>query len=288
MWTRVCPLMLTKNVSTVLRKVPACIRRYASAPPVDVTKRIHYRPKNRVYGARKSHLHAQYARLLENNDVLLLVRYDNVNVNTLSKMRREVAALASKSSPKIILSPSPSSFASSSSAAITFIRPGVFAASLRTQFDEATVQRTAKTFRGSYALISIRELNPPHLAQIIRLIDRVVPPVKDEPPPPARKGPANPDDLEEAPPRQKAAPSIKLVAGVVEDRFFLVDDLVAISKLPTLQTLHAQIVGLLSAPAAKLAQILGAAAGGSLLRTLQGFEKGLEEVAKGPEKSEGP
>lgn len=273
--------MLTKNVSTVLWKVPTCIRAYASATPVGVRKRIHHRPKNRVYGARKSHLHDQYAHLLENNDVLLFVRYDNVNVNTLGKMRREVA---SKTSPNTLLSPSPRSFASSS-AAVTFIRPGVFTASLRTKFDEDTVQRAVKTLQGSYALISTRELNPPQLAKIIRLVNRVVPPSKDAPPP-ARRGPANPDDLEEAPPKQKAAPSIKLVAGVVDDKFFPLDDLIAISKLPTLQTLHAQIAGLLSAPAAKLGQILGAAAGGNLLRTLQGFEKGLEEESKRPEQTE--
>lgn len=279
--------MLRKNVSTVLCKVPVPMRAYASTAPVDVVKRIHYRPKNRVYGSRKSHLHAQYARLLESNEVLLLVRYDNVNVNTLDKLRREVAALSSKLRRKTILSPSPSSPVSSSSAAVTFIRSGVFSASLRTKFDEATVQRAAKALGGSCALISARELNPPQLTQLIRLVDRAVPPVKNEPPPPPiRKGPVNPDDLEEAPPKQKAAPSIKLVAGVVENKFFLVDDLIAISKLPTLQTLHAQIVGLLSAPAATLARVLGTAAGGGLLRTLQGFEKKLEEGSKAPETSE--
>lgn len=277
--------MLTKNVSAVFCKVPGPRRACTSAAPVDAVKRIHYRPKNRVYGSRKSHLHAQYARLLESNEVLLLVRYDNVNVNTLGRLRREVTSLASKLSPKTILNPSPSP--SSPSPAITFIRPGVFTASLRTRFNEATVQRAAKTLRGSSALISARELNPPQLAQLIRLVDRTVPHVKNEPPPPpVRKGPINPDDLEEAPPKQKAAPSIKLIAGVVENKFFLVEDLVTISKLPTLQTLHAQIVGLLSAPAAGLARALRTAAGGGLLRTLQGFEKGLEEGLKRPETSE--
>ncbi|KAF8316100.1 hypothetical protein DL93DRAFT_2111613 [Clavulina sp. PMI_390] len=266
----------SKNVSLLSRTLPGQLRAYATeAPATEVVKKIQYRKPSRVYGDRKSHLHAQYANLLHSNDVLLLVRYDNVKVNALNKLRRDIAAAASKaakasSSSKGLLNPAPTANASSSSsppppaAAVTFIRPGVFTASLRTRFDEATVQRAAKTLRGSYALISARELNPPLLASLIRVID-------------PRRGPVNPDDIEDAPPKVKAPPSIRLVAGVVEDRFFLTEDVVGVSKLPTLQTLHAQIVGLLSAPAAKLSQVLGAAAGGSLLRTLQGYEKGLQE-----------
>lgn len=272
--------MNAKNVSVVCRALPGHTRAYATAAPADVVKRIQHRPNSRTYGDRKSHLHHQYARLLQSNDVLLLVRYDNVKVNMLDKLRRDVIALGSKSSSKTLLSPSAAA-TTPPSAAVTVIRPGVFTASLRTRFDEATVQRAAKTLRGSYALISARELNPPQLAQLIRLVDRAAPPRKaaDQAPPP-RRGPVNPDDLEDAPPKVKAPPSIRLVAGVVQDKFFMVEDVVNVSKLPTLETLHAQIVGLLSAPAAKLSQVLGAAAGGDLLRALRGFEKGLEEESK--------
>jgi ribosomal protein L10 len=50
-----------------------------------------------------------------------------------------------------------------------------------------------------------------------------------------------------------------------------------VSKLPTLDTLRAQIVGLLSSPAVQLAAILSEASGGKLARTLEGLKKGLEE-----------
>lgn len=273
--------MNAKNVPTLCSALSRQTRSYASAAPEEVVKRIQYRPKNRLYGARKSHLFAQYANLLKGNEVALLVRYDNVKVQTLDKIRRDVALLAAKT-PSTVLSPTPVSSASTPSAAVTVIRPGVFTSALRTQFDEATVQRAIKLLRGSYALITARDLNPPQLAQLIRLVDRATPPPPPEPAP-VQKRPTNPDDLEDAPPKVKAPPSIKLVAGVVEDKFFLVEDIVAVSKLPALSTLHAQIVGLLSAPAAKLAQVLGSAAGGSLLRTLQGFEKGLEDASKGVE-----
>ena len=132
---------------------------------------------------------------------------------------------------------------------------------------------------GSFAVITSRDLDPPLIAQAIRLIDRAVPP----PPQGAakEKKPISPDDIEDTPPKVKEHPSIMLVAAFVDGRFMLVDELKEVSKLPTLQTLHAQIVGLLSAPGSQLAMVLGAASGGSVLRTLQGFQKGLEESSVG-------
>lgn len=259
------------------------VRQYATISDEAIVKKIQYRPKSRVYGDRKAHLHAQYQLMLASNDLLLLVQYDNVPVRTLDKMRREVANLASK------LKPSSSSALPPSPASVTFIRPGVFTASMRTKFNEATVKRAAKVLQGSYAVISAQSLNPPQLAQLIRLVDRVAPAPKTQAaavdtgakkPSAALAG-----DIPEAPPKEKNPPSIKLVAGVVEDRFFLLEDLQRVSVLPTIETLQAQIVGLLSAPASKLAGLLGAASGGSLLRTLQGYEKGLEEAQTPPSSS---
>lgn len=257
------------------------VRQYATVSNEEIIKKVQYRPNSRTYGDRKAHLHAQYARMLASNDLLLLVQYDNVPVRTLDKMRREVANLASKSKipPSSLASPSPPP-------SVTIIRPGVFTASLRTKFNEATVQKATKALRGSYAVISSQSLNPPQLAQLIRLVDRVAPPPKNQAAAldPGAKKPSTAlaGDIPEAPPKAKSPPSIKLVAGVVEDRFFLVEDLERVSKLPTMETLQAQIVGLLSAPASKLAGLLGAASGGSLLRTLQGYEKGLEEAQTPP------
>ena len=50
-----------------------------------------------------------------------------------------------------------------------------------------------------------------------------------------------------------------------------------VAKLPTLDTLRAQLVGLLSAPATQLAMVLSEASGGKLARTLEGLKKSLEE-----------
>lgn len=70
------------------------------------------------------------------------------------------------------------------------------------------------------------------------------------------------------------------MGAIIENRVLLAGDVQTTSKLPTLGTLHAQIVGLLSAPAAQLAMVLGEASGGKLARALEGLKKGLEEGDK--------
>ncbi len=75
------------------------------------------------------------------------------------------------------------------------------------------------------------------------------------------------------------------MGAIVEKRVLLPDGVQQISKLPTLGTLHAQIVGLLSAPATQLAMVLGEAGGGKLARTLEGLKKALEEEKSGADAS---
>ena len=58
---------------------------------------------------------------------------------------------------------------------------------------------------------------------------------------------------------------------------FTVDGLRDVSKLPALGTLRAQIVGLLSAPAAQLVAVLGQAGGGKLVRTLEGLKSSMTD-----------
>ena len=72
----------------------------------------------------------------------------------------------------------------------------------------------------------------------------------------------------------------------MEGRVFVKSGLEQVAKLPTLDTVRAQIVGLLSAPAAQLSGVLSMASGGQLARTLEGLKKGLEEE-QGGSKEEG-
>jgi ribosomal protein L10 len=67
------------------------------------------------------------------------------------------------------------------------------------------------------------------------------------------------------------------LGALIEGRFFGPPRLHEVARLPTLDTLRAQIVGLLGSHAIQLAGVLSEAGGGKLARTLQGLKKGLEE-----------
>ncbi len=79
-------------------------------------------------------------------------------------------------------------------------------------------------------------------------------------------------------------PDLRVVGALVEGRVLLPEGVKDMSTLPTLDTLRAQIVGLLTAPSAQLAAVISQASGGQLARTLEGFKKALEE-GEAPEKS---
>jgi ribosomal protein L10 len=68
-----------------------------------------------------------------------------------------------------------------------------------------------------------------------------------------------------------------LLGALIEGRVFVAEGVRDVAKLPTLDTLRAQIVGLLQSPAVQLALVLQEASGGRLARTLEGLKKGLEE-----------
>ncbi len=53
-------------------------------------------------------------------------------------------------------------------------------------------------------------------------------------------------------------------------------EILEIGKLPELDTLRAQLVGLLEMPSQQTIGVLSQAAGGSLIRTLQGLEGNLK------------
>jgi len=77
-------------------------------------------------------------------------------------------------------------------------------------------------------------------------------------------------------------PYLKLVAGVLEgNRLVGAEELGRVSKLPELDTLRVQVVGLLEGTGRSLVGLLGQAGGGGLVRTLQGLEKDLGEKAGG-------
>lgn len=117
---------------------------------------------------------------------------------------------------------------------------------------------------GPLCALTLPTLSPPTLHALLALIDKVsstpaagVP----EPAPGAKK--------EDLPAR------FALLSSVVEQRALDPTGTKKVSQLPGLDQLRAQIVGLLSMPAAGLVGVLGAR-GRELARTLQGLHEGLK------------
>jgi ribosomal protein L10 len=77
--------------------------------------------------------------------------------------------------------------------------------------------------------------------------------------------------------RKVHEPELTLMGALIEGRVFKALGVKEVARLPTLDTLHAQIVGLLSSPGMQLAAVLSEASGGKLARTLEGLKKSLEE-----------
>lgn len=114
--------------------------------------------------------------------------------------------------------------------------------------------------------------HPPLLSALLRVLDRAAPP------PPASTAPAKKADVDEFEKKAKPTPipKLKVIGAFVDGKIVYEEGVRELAKLPALKELHAQIIGLLSAPASRLAGALSHAAGGQLARTLEGFKKGLE------------
>lgn len=140
----------------------------------------------------------------------------------------------------------------------------------------------AQLVEGGLAVLAFPSFDPPQMQAILRALSRAVPPrvPKTE----AELAQARKDAEAAFVPgrRQKRqrptpVPELRVVGALVEGRVFGPAGVGEVTQLPTLETLRAQLVGLLSAPAMQLAMVLGEAGGARLARTLEGLKKSLEE-----------
>ncbi|KAI0931629.1 hypothetical protein AcV7_001038 [Taiwanofungus camphoratus] len=239
----------------------------------------------RVYSERKTYLYNQYTRLFQSSYTcpLIFFQHTDFSVPRLIQLRRDVAAAnARHASTPSLAGPSPAPVVEPPT--LTILRTSIFGVALRdfVPIDEQATKQISKMVDGGLAVLSFPTLNPPQLNAILRALARAVPPR-------APKTRAQMDlERKEAeaafvpgrrPKRQRPTPvpDLKVVGALIEGRVFEAPGLTEVSRLPTLEMLRAQLVGLLSAPAAQLAMVLGEASGGKLARTLEGFKKSLEE-----------
>ncbi|GJJ13163.1 hypothetical protein Clacol_007414 [Clathrus columnatus] len=249
-------------------------------------------PKKKIpreYSVRKTFLFDQYSRLLDTDMPLLLLTHKNFSTQELIKLRRTIASIKPVSKPPSLeLSPAPSPTVPDVPQLI-IVRTGLIGVALREKLDldkkaKRAFARVASP--GALAILSLPSLHPPQLASLLRVLGRAVPP---------KKPPLTPEEQQAAaaearlailenptPGRRKKrvrptlTPELEIKGALIEKKLFLREELQDISKLPSLDTLRGQLLGLLSMPAVQIATVLSQAAGGQLARTLEGFKKGLE------------
>ena len=256
-----------------------------------------------MYPARKAFLHAYYSHLLSTSELVLLFSHANLTVAELNKVRRALAKLPPPPSgagagegkqegegegekatltitrtgllsalfPRIPASdatpsPSSSSSPSASASATTTLPPHPRPHHLHPDLPSLQPYLTGPT-----ALLTSPSLSPPYLAKVLQTITRTLKSLEREFPPTV------PADVQAA-----KQPRLTLVAGIMEkNRLLDVKGVEDVGKLPSLDQLRDQLVGLLEMPQRQLVGVLTQAGGGGLVRTLQGLEEGLRKEAEG-------
>ncbi|KIK81881.1 hypothetical protein PAXRUDRAFT_103227, partial [Paxillus rubicundulus Ve08.2h10] len=273
--------MLSLSTGRVLPSTP---RLFARAYVVSIEPPVVYerKPVPRRYSERKSFLYNQYTHMLEasENVPIIFLQHKDFTTRKLQTLRREIE-LANSRFTRSLASPIPMPV----SPKLTVMRTSIFGVALRDHAlpDAEKIPQIAKLVDGALAILTLPSFDPPQLNAIIRAIDRAVPPKKaqvEEVQAKPKKGKEEDSDFIPGRPVPKVKPTLipelKVMGALIEGRVFSAAGVKDVAKLPTLDTLRAQIVGLLSSPAMQLAAVLSEASGGKLARTLEGLKKGLE------------
>lgn len=243
------------------------------------------RTEPRKFKDKKAYQYNWYTNILHqsNDGPLLLLGHADFKAERLVKLRRDIAAAARRSASPSLASPAPAA----PQPQLTVIRTSIFGAALRDypNINMVEVEQMFEGSKGNFAVLTLPSFDPPQLNAILRAMDKSAP----------RRPPKTPEELKREETEKKAdpenpgrrmkrqrpllTPELKLVGAFIEGKVFLPQGVKDVSQLPTLETLRAQIVGILSQPANRLAAVLTGAAGARLARTLEGLKKSLEEDA---------
>lgn len=247
------------------------------------------KPTPRVYSEKKTFLYHQYLRLFQSaaHSPLIFLQHNKFSVPRFIKLRKDIANASSRHAtpPPSLTNPGPHSVqVTPPTPTLSVIRTSLFGVALRefAPVDAKTSEEIAQTVQGGLAVLSLPVLNPPQLLAILRALERSAP----------RPKPPTPEELKQAaaleaqdPPnpgrrvkrlRKIHDPELALMGALIEGRVFKAEGVNEVARLPTLGTLQAQIVGLVSSPGAQLAAVLSEASGGKLARTLEGLKKSLD------------
>lgn len=235
------------------------------------------RPKRRARAvpAHKDLAYRQHAHLLTANDVVLFLRPGEFDAHEWSSLRAQLAALAQ-----------PQPAADVPPLKLTVLRSGLLAPILRDAREQQASRRhpdkgadrqhslaaldlslvdDRSHTSGPVAVLTSPTLHPPTLSKVLALVTKFSQTPSPNQPPPGPKDP----------PVQRLA----VLSSLVERQAATLERTREVGKLPSIDVLRAQLVGLLSAPGARITGVVGARAQ-EIGRALEGFKLGLEEQAK--------
>lgn len=280
--------MLCSRFAAPSVPLAGCSRSYAIS--VHPGKVLPGKKLPRVFKDKKAFQYHWYKRLLDSTSTspLIILHRDAFTAQRLKKLRLDIQTAVNKlqakqatesdaDAPQAPSLPPPT---------LTVIRSSIFGAALRDfpDVNAEQVDEMTKDVKGGYAVLSLPILDPPTLSAVLKALDRSVPPRPaktqaelDKEEQEKNADPATPGRRMKRV-RQVLTPDLKVLGALIEGKVLLPQRIQDVSQLPTLETLRAQIVGLVSAPASQLAGVLGQAGGGRLARTLEGFRKALEEA----------
>ncbi|KAI0286835.1 hypothetical protein BGY98DRAFT_942221 [Russula aff. rugulosa BPL654] len=192
------------------------------------------KPTPRVYSEKKTFLYHQYLRLFEStaHSPLIFLQHNKFSVPRFIKLRKDIQQAA-------------------------VIRTSLFGVALRdfAPIDAKTSEEIAQTAQGGLAVLSL-----PTKTSTAEELKQAAALEAQDPPNPGRRVKRL---------RKIHEPELALMGALIEGRVFKTEGVNEVARLPTLGTLQAQIVGLLSSPGAQLAAVLSEGSGGKLARTLE-------------------
>lgn len=239
--------------------------------------------KTRKFSPIKTHLYAQYLQLMQKNSLLLLLSHTDFPAHALAKLRRQLVETTLPKSPRNPFGVPKGSEVTRSVPQLVAVRTHMLTAAMREveEIKDAR-RRVVPLLQGPIAVLSLPALDPPHLASVLKVLERALPKSIDQGPSKTQDDPLAmppPGGGGVRKPKPPPVPALQVLGGLVEGRLFEINALKDVTKLPPLQVLHSQIIGLLSSPASQLVGILGQASGGNVVRTLDGFRQGLEDAS---------
>lgn len=264
---------------------PSSSRHYAVS--VKPTRPLPGRTKPRTFNGKKAFQYNWYTNVLNetNGAPLVFLNHADFTAERLVKLRRDIAAAAANRIPSPSLaSPTPAPVAPPQPR-LTVIRTAIFGAALR-DYPDVNIAEVEQMFEGSsgnFAVLAMPSFDPPLLAAVLRAMEKSVPPRRPKTEEEIKREldakNADPENPGRRMKRQRPVltPDLKVVGALIEGKVFLPQGVRDVSALPTLDTLRAQIVGLLSHPGMQIAALLNEAGGAKLARTLEGLKKSLEE-----------